>query len=122
MLALLAFALLIPSQTLQVVEEESLQQMTNQGLTATLTVKAILPDGSHAVLFCSDGCADIQALPPEQRKPEAETCTSTNDPRLGYVHFCKFKDVGSFSFKRSGDRITVKHRSGKTTFKVTSSW
>jgi hypothetical protein len=111
-----------PVQTLQVVEEETFQQLANTGLTSTLTIKAILPDGSHALLFCSDGCAEVQSLPPEKRLPTAQNCTSENDPRMGYVHDCKFKDVGTFAFKRGGDKITIWHRNGKTTFKVTSSW
>jgi len=119
---LLALAMMAPSQTLQVVEEESFQQLTDTGLTSTLTIKAILPDGSHALLFCGDGCAEVQSLPPEKRLPTSQTCTSDNDPRMGYVHNCKYTDVGIFEFKRSGDKITIWHRAGKTTFKVTSSW
>jgi hypothetical protein len=41
---------------------------------------------------------------------------------MGYVHQCKYTDVGTFDFKRSGDKITIFHRSGKTTLSVTSSW
>lgn len=112
-----------PPQMLQVVEEETFQQLNTIGATSTVTIKAILPDGSHALLFCDDACAEVQLLPPEKRPPTDKTCTtSDSNAKLGYVRDCKFTDVGSFQFKRSGDRITIFHRSGKTTFRVTSSW
>jgi hypothetical protein len=116
------FAMAAPQATLQVVEEEAFQQLTNSSLTSTLSIKAILPDGSHALLFCSDGCAEVQSLPPEKRLPTDQTCTGDDDSRMGYIHDCKYTNVGTFQFKRSGDKITISHRNGKTTFKVTSSW
>jgi hypothetical protein len=118
----LLFAMFAPRQSLQVVEEETFQQLTNSSLTITLTIKAILPDGSHALLFCSGGCEEVQSLPPEKRLPSEQTCTSNTHPTMGYVHQCKYTDVGTFDFKRSGDKITIIHRSGKTTLSVTSSW
>jgi hypothetical protein len=112
-----------PPQTLQVVEEETFQQLSTIGATSTVTIRAILPDGSHALLFCDDACAEVQLLPPERLPPTDRSCTtSDSNSKLGYVRQCKFSDVGAFQFKRSGDKISISHRSGKTTFRVTSSW
>ena len=112
------FLLLLPAicaaqnkDSLQVMEEEEHVEMVEHPLsvTGTLEIKAILPDGSHAVLTCVDGnhmCVIVQSLPPEKLPPKSQACSVTA-PAGGNTEstVCKYKDVGSFRFKRNGDRI-----------------
>ena len=125
---LASLAMQSASSNLQVVNEEVFSQLTDHpaSITYVITLKAILPDGSHALLDCTDDrkttCVEVQSLPPEQLPPKDQSCVSNSTKEMGYVNICKYKDVGDFRFKRSGDRITIYHRNGKTTFKVTSSW
>jgi hypothetical protein len=119
---LLAFAMGRAPQSLQVVGEETFRQLNGNYLAYTVTLKAILPDGSHALLSCVTDCEEVQSLPPEKRPPADQACEDSTGTSMGYVHTCKYANVGTFEFKRSGDRITVFHRSGKTSFQVTSSW
>jgi hypothetical protein len=124
LIALLLGGLQNPStNSLTIVEEDTFAQVTDQGTVFSLTVKAILPDGSHALLSCPErSCPEIQSLPPEKRLPKEQACQSGSYDKLGYVLSCKYENLGTFSFKRKGDRITIAHRNGKTTLSVTSSW
>lgn len=99
---------------------------TGVALTRSVTLKAVLPDGSHALLFCGyveDVCAEVQTLPPERLPPTEKSCSTTGPNVDGAVTTkCEYNDVGTFHFRRSGDLVTIFHRRGKTKFRVTSSW
>jgi hypothetical protein len=116
------------TSTLTVAKEETFTQLTDSSLLVNVTINAVLPDGSHAVLFCSvdshTACAEVQNLPPERLPPKDLACRDSTDhmKELGYVHSCTYVDVGEFRFARKGDEITVYHRNGKTKFRVTGSW
>jgi hypothetical protein len=122
LIPLLALAMFAPRQSLEIVEEDTFRQVNKTYLAYTVTIKAILPDGSHALLECIENCDEVQSLPPEKRLPTDQTCKDSTGTPMGYVHTCKYTDVGTFEFKRNGDSITISHRSGKTTFRVASSW
>jgi hypothetical protein len=115
-------------EMLTVAQEETFSQLTDSGLTASVTLKTILPDGSHALLRCFvDGhtsCAEVQNLPPEKLPAKNVACHDSTDhvKELGYVHMCSYENLGQFRFVRKGDEVTVYHRAGKTKFKVTDSW
>ena len=99
---------------------------TGVAMTRSVTLKAVLPDGSHALLFCGyveDVCPEVQSLPPEKLPPVEQSCSTTGPNVDGTVTTkCEYNNVGTFLFRRSGDVITVFHRKGKTKFRVTSSW
>ena len=112
---------------LTIVNETTLTRAsTGVGSTRSVTIKAILPDGSHALLFCEseeDPCPDVQMLPPERLPPVEKSCATTGPNVDGTVTTrCEFNDLGPFRYTRSGDLVTIFHRKGKTRFRVTSSW
>ena len=116
----------VPDELTIVNEITLARASTGVGLTRSVTIKAILPDGSHALLVCGyaeGACAEVQILPPERLPPIEKSC-STSGPNVdGTVTTrCEFDDLGKFRFKRSGDLVTIFHRRGKTKFRVTSSW
>lgn len=124
--AMTSVAVQIPDE-LTIVNETTLERTsTGVGLTKSVTLKAVLPDGSHALLLCGyteDVCPDVQILPPEKLPPIEKNCITTPANVDGTVTTrCEFNDVGEFRFKRSGDQVTIFHRRGKTKFRVTSSW
>lgn len=116
----------VPDELTVVNEVTLARASTGVGLTRSVTIKAVLPDGSHALLFCGyaeDACQEVQMLPPERLPPLEKSCATTGPNVDGTVTTrCEFNDVGTFHFTRSGDLITVFHRKGKTKFRVTSSW
>ena len=116
----------VPDELTVVNEITLARASTGVGLTRSVTIKAVLPDGSHALLFCGyaeDACQEVQMLPPERLPPLEKSCATTGPNVDGTVTTrCEFSDVGKFHFTRSGDLITVFHRKGKTKFRVTSSW
>lgn len=116
----------VPDELTVVNEITLARASTGVGLTRSVTIKAVLPDGSHALLFCGyteDACQEVQMLPPERLPPIEKSCSTTGPNVDGTVTTrCEFNDVGKFHFTRSGDLITVFHRKGKTKFRVTSSW
>jgi hypothetical protein len=116
-----------PPPELTIVHETTLASAsTGVGLTRSVTVKAVLPNGSHALLVCDsieEACREVQMLPPEKLPPVEQSCSTTGPNVDGTVTTrCEFKDVGTFRFNRSGDLVTIFHRKGKTRFRVTSSW
>jgi hypothetical protein len=126
-LALALLAAQTPANELQVVNEEIFTQLNDHPyyFISSITIKAILPDGSHAVLDCDvkeKSCTEVQSLPPEKLPPKEQSCKENTSKEFGYVHTCTYTNVGTFEFKRSGDKITIIHRNGKTTLRVTSSW
>lgn len=92
-------------------------------LNKSIEIQAILPDGSHALLNCSEEiCQDVQSLPPEKLPPREQTCVNGAYGQDGNTETCTFENVGIFRFTRKGDSIIIFHRSGKTKFIVVSSW
>ena len=116
----------VPDELTIVNEITLARASTGVGQTRSVTIKAVLPDGSHALLFCGyaeDACPEVQMLPPERLPPIDKSCSTTGPNVDGTVTTrCEFNDLGKFRYTRSGDLITVFHRKGKTKFRVTSSW
>ena len=111
---------------LQVVEEVTMRQISMHPvyIQETVEIKAILPDGSHALLFCNvndNKCGAVQSLPPEKLPPMEQACRESSAQDI-QVHKCTFHDVGVFQFKRSGNRVTILNRYGKSTLSIQSSW
>lgn len=124
--AMTAAAVQNPNELTVVNEMTLASASTGVAMTRSVTLKAVLPDGSHALLFCGyveDVCPEVQVLPPEKLPPIQQSCSTTGPNVDGTVTTkCEYNNVGTFLFRRSGDVITIFHRKGKTKFRVTSSW
>jgi hypothetical protein len=112
---------------LQVVEQQKLTQIGKNppSLTSTITVRAILPDGSHARLFCSivddTKCQGLQSFAPEKMPVDSETCDTSVMGTFSVID-CKTSNLGAFKFKRSGNDILIYSGSGKAKLRVVGSW
>jgi hypothetical protein len=77
------------------------------------SAKIILPDGTHALLLCSEGskdCGEIQSATPERTK---ETWNGASKTVTG---------LGMFESKRNNDEIVIYTPRGKRKYQITGSW
>jgi hypothetical protein len=114
------------TQQLEVVEESDWRQIAFNppGLLYSFTLKAILPDGSHALLTCNAAdkkCGGVQIDAPEKMPPDSKKCDTSSPPGFT-VTTCVTKNLGSYKFRRLHNIITLYSGGRKSEFTVTSSW
>ena len=115
------------TSTLQIVEQKTFTQISTTpplGVLGTITVKAILADGSHALLNCSSAepnCYKVESFAPEKIPVDSTRCEDSMVGTMSVTN-CTMTGLGVFKAKRSGNEITVYGPKLKCKFKVTGSW
>lgn len=82
-------------------------------MAVSYSAKIILPDGTHARIFCtegSDGCGSIESATPERTK---ETWVGASKTTTG---------LGMFEAKRNKNEIVIYAPNGKRKYQVIGSW
>jgi len=82
-------------------------------MAVTFSAKIILPDGTHASLFCAEGakeCGTIQSATPERTK---ETWNGPSKTVTG---------LGMFEAKRRNNEIVLFTPNGKRRYQIMGSW
>lgn len=86
--------------------------------SANHSAKAILPDGSHANLFCfpwDKGCGVITPMAPEKSSAHCEA--------VGGGTTCTTEHLGSYQAKRSKNELLIYTPSGKVRYQIAAgSW
>ena len=125
---MLLFATLCHAQSdrLQVLEESTYMQvgLNPPSLLSSVTLTAMLPDGSHAMLSRTSAnppCGGVQSYAPEKMPPDSKKC-ETSTPQNLTVTICIIKNLGSFRFKRKVNQVTIYSAAGKSQLAITESW
>ena len=82
-------------------------------MAVSFSAKIILPDGTHARIFCvdgADGCGSIESAAPERTK---QTWVGASQTTTG---------LGMFEAKRNKNEIMIYTPNGKRKYQVMGSW